>query len=55
MVFKDLIISDNPDTPSSKYDYLHWKGQIQIISDFRDTFQDWRTSNSLRADVLPAP
>jgi hypothetical protein len=23
MVFKDLIISDNPDTPSSKYDYLH--------------------------------
>jgi hypothetical protein len=23
MVFKDLIISDNPNTPSSNYDYLH--------------------------------
>jgi hypothetical protein len=28
MVIEDLIISDNPDTPSSKDNYIHRKGQI---------------------------
>jgi hypothetical protein len=40
MVIKDLIIFDNPDTPSSKDNYIHRKGQIHFISNFRDTFQN---------------
>jgi hypothetical protein len=26
MVIEDLIISDNPNTQSSKDNYIHWKG-----------------------------